>query len=50
MGVSSMRRDGKMAVKPWDWKGKPDRDDKRWHDKDDRKWDNDDRWRRKRCK
>lgn len=34
-------RDKKMAVKPWDWKGRPDRDDRK-RDKDD--------WRPKRCK
>lgn len=39
-----------MTMKPWDWTGKTDRDDKRWRDKDDRKWDNDDRWWKKRCK
>jgi hypothetical protein len=33
-----------MAVKPWDWTGRPDR-----RDSHDRKWDKDD-WRRKRCK
>jgi hypothetical protein len=45
-----MRREGQMEKQPWNWNHKLDRDDRRWHDKDDRKWDNDERWRRKRCK
>jgi len=46
-----MRREEKMAAKPWDWKGKPDRDGKRRRDKDDGYWyDKDDGRRRRRCK
>lgn len=38
-----------MGIRPWDWKGKPDRDGRRRPDRDDWKRDDDDR-RRKRCK
>jgi len=46
-----MRREEKMSAKPWDWKGKLDRDGKRRRDKDDGyRYDKDDDRRRRRCK